>query len=424
VCEATGCIKILGAFVGDPAACAEKLLAKAKKHQCFFSRLSRLGGPIGVGVLQKCGVPRATFFVRTHSPEVSALFAALFEQNLAGTLFEMARAVPDASVRDLAAVPSDEGGLGITNFPLVAPLCFAASVAEAFGETNVDSQAVATALLYRTLVAGLAPEQARIAAEASVKGTAAWMTAPARWDEEVFAAALRYRLGAVGRHDPPHLQCAPCGLIEPPAAFDRHAVGCVKRRGPNTTKTHNAVRDVSADIAEEAGLFVTKEPRDFKSFVCFGCSARLPVEEGPAHLQRCSPGSGFRKSGPDVRISWDEPAAKMSDGTLAHDVVYDWTVVYASAASHKDASLTTLFAAKRREKEGMYQGMVEETGSAFVVLGVSSLGVFAPETAAFVRSLARALGRPRAEIESRIRCALARGIGRTLRAARARRNQQ
>ena len=72
----------------------------------------------------------------------------------------------------------------------------------------------------------------------------------------------------------------------------------------------------------------------------------------------------------------------------------------------------------------MYRNIVEEVGAAFVVLCVSSHGVFSPEVDKLVKDLARATGDPAHEIAARFRTTLARGNGRTLHRARARRFQQ
>ena len=240
----------------------------------------------------------------------------------------------------------------------------------------------------------------------------------------MFGAALRYRIGAAGRHDPPHLMCQPCGLVLSPPDFDIHIAGCVRQRGHNCRKKHDSLRDTSAHIAEEAGLEVEKEPRDFKSSVCSFCGEKFSCNEGPAHKLRCSPGARFRPTGPDIVIHWDHPTVTNSAGTLKHTAVYDWTVVHATAASHEDASLKQLFAAKRVEKERLYREIVEEVGASFVVLCVSSHGVFSPEVIKLVKDLARATGDPANDIAARFRTTLARGNGRTLHRARARRFQQ
>ena len=86
-----------------------------------------------------------------------------------------------------------------------------------------------------------------------------------------------------------------------------------------------------------------------------------------------------------MRVEWGASSENAAD---QDSIVYDWTVVHATAPSHRGCDLKKLFADKTAEKNKMYKEMVERNGEKFVVLCVSSHGVMSPETLTFVSRLA------------------------------------
>ena len=128
--------------------------------------------------------------------------------------------------------------------------------------------------------------------------------------------------------------------------------------------------------------------------------------------------SRFRQTGPDLRVEWGASSENPAD----HDnVVYDWTVVHATAPSHRGKSLKALFAQKTAEKEALYGEMVRANGEKFVVLCITSHGVLSKQTAAFVRRVAAATAKPEKEVRLAILVALQQGNGGAIAQSRGRR---
>ena len=145
-----------------------------------------------------------------------------------------------------------------------------------------------------------------------------------------------------------------------------------KNAGKNATKKHNRLVDLSFGFLRLVGVVCEKEPRDYKAFVCSGCGEKFSKEASVTHARACR-NSRFRPTGPDLRVEW----AASSDNPADWDnVVYDWTVVHATAPSRRDSSVGALFAAKAAEKEGLYGDMVRENGEKFTVICVAPSGRF------------------------------------------------
>ena len=415
-----GVIKVLGAFLGDPRACSEKLCAKQKRHDHFFRRVVLLAGPAAFAVLSVCGVPRASFFVRTHSPDVSASFVASFENSLCAATVALTNARLDDETRLLAHLPRRDGGLGLTDFRLIAPLAFKASLGQCLPESfpaPVDSQKVATLLLNKSLLGNLGPLKTATRRETTVKGTAVWLVENALWISSHFAAAVRYRLGAAAADDPAHLECAPCAATFSAEDHPTHVTGCVRRSGKNATMKHNRLVEISYSRLRSVGVVCEKEPRDYKAFLCSTCGGKFSKEASIAHARACRD-SRFRPTGPDLRVEWGASGENPAD---QENIVYDWTVVHATAPSHRASAYKALFAEKAAAKEELYGEMVRANGEKFVVLGITSHGVFSKETAAFISRVAGATGRPQKEIRSSLLVALQQHNGATIAQSRGRR---
>ena len=385
-----GVIKVLGAFIGDPERCSDKLLDKQKRHDHFFRRVALLAGPAAFAILSACGVPRASYFVRTHSTTVSATFVEAFESHLSNALVAISNARLDDHARLMAHLPD---GLGITDYRRIAPLAYNASLGQCLPDSFPEpqnSQKVATMLLNSELVHQLLPLQKAILEETSAsRGTKAWLTDNSMWITSHFAAAIRHRLGAAAADDPANLECAPCNTVFSSEDHPSHVTGCARRSGKGSpTKKHNKMRDKSAAKLRSVGVVCETEPRDYKAFVCNNCGDKFSKEASISHARTCR-NSRFRPTGPDLRVEWGADADNAQDQEI---IVYDWTVVHATAPSHRGKSLKALFAAKTAEKERLYGEMVRANGEKFVVLCISSHGVMSKETLAFIKRIAAATG--------------------------------
>ncbi len=415
-----GVIKVLGAFIGDAARCSEKLVEKQKRHNHFFRRVVLLAGPAAFAVLSACGVPRASYFVRTHNPDVSAAFVDAFENQLCAATVAITNARLDDETRLMAHLPRRNGGLGITDFRRIAPLAFKASLGQAvrnaFSEP-VNCQKVATLIMNTALVEELGPLKKAIIKETKTKGCATWLVENALWVASHFAAAIRYKLGAAAADDPANLECAPCAAVLSAEDHPTHVTGCVRRSGKNATKKHNRLVDIGYGKLRSVGVVCEKEPRDYKAFVCSGCGGKFSKEDSIVHARACR-NARFRPTGPDLRVEWGASADNALD---QENIVYDWTVVHATAPSHRGSSLAALFAAKAAEKEALYGEMVRANGEKFVVLCISSHGVMSKETLAFVARIAAATGKTKKEIRASLLVALHQHNGAAIAQSRGRR---
>ena len=74
-------LKILGAHIArdDDTERAALQQRESGRHARFFGRLTRMPGPEGMAVLRLCGVPKGTYAVRTHAPEVTLAMARQFD---------------------------------------------------------------------------------------------------------------------------------------------------------------------------------------------------------------------------------------------------------------------------------------------------------------------------------------------------------
>lgn len=111
-----GVVKVMGAAMQASQHKEQQsayVLQRMKKYEGFFSALSQ--SPAGLwarmAILQKCGVPRANFLLRTHEPDVACEAAVWFDSTVEATLRTMTGA--DALTSDIAGLPERMGGLGL-----------------------------------------------------------------------------------------------------------------------------------------------------------------------------------------------------------------------------------------------------------------------------------------------------------------------
>ena len=193
--------------------------------------------------------------------------------------------------------------------------------------------------------------------------------------------------------------------------------GCVRRSGKNATKKHNRLVQISFSHLRSSGVVCEPEPRDYKAFVCSNCGHKFSKDASVSHARACR-NSRFRPTGPDLRVEWGASAENAVD---RENVVYDWTVVHATAPSRRNAPLKKLFADKVAEKNGLYEQMVQENGEKFEVLCISSHGVMSKETSSFVSRVAAATGKNSKDLQLELLVALHQHNGAAIAQSRGRR---
>jgi hypothetical protein len=107
------------------------------------------------------------------------------------------------------------------------------------------------------------------------------------------------------------------------------------------------------------------------------------------HRRRCG-NVQFFKTGPDLQLEFPDGGR----------VVYDWTVVHASAPSFATTSVEAAIERKRKDKTERYGAQAAASNMAFVVLAVTSHGALAKETREFVNRIAPFLQMTPAALEN------------------------
>ena len=174
-------------------------------------------------------------------------------------------------------------------------------------------------------------------------------------------------------------------------------------RQPNATTKHNSLRDWSGRILRAAGVSFESEPRVFQMQRCTACAVLLTEEDMKIHKRTCTRGH-YKPTGPDLLVDW-------GDG---RPVVYDFTVVHATAPSHLGTPLATLYGAKAAEKDKLYGEMAHTMGYPLVTLCVSSHGHLSEDTARFIALLAAVSGVGKRALRAEFLALVQRGNGKTL----------
>jgi hypothetical protein len=319
----------------DDAVTRSYLRSKMDKHVVLFSRLRKLGGPKGFGVLTRCAVPRFAFYLRVHPSHLTQPIAAEFDARVLAVLEAYAGAQLDDRARAIAHLPLKRGGLGVDCQAARAQTAFDVAAAGRGGPRAMNAVNAAAAIVAERTVDELPedPAQRNVLDMARRAGASAWLFAPhVRLDAHEFAAGLRYRLGVtIG---PATGICKGCGVSLPARALMYHAPGCVRLPGVNATYPHDRVKHALAKLCKEMMIDQEEEPRDLMVDV-----------------------DGVQKR-PDLRV-W-------IGGHVAGDVVQwtssvaiDVTAVNAAAPSLAHRSVMALVRERTAKKRKRYAALVE-----------------------------------------------------------------
>ena len=417
-------IKILGCWLThrslDPSSAAF-LEAKMRKHECLFRRLHAAPAHVALPILIASGVPRVSYYCRTHEPSDCRPLVTKFDAAVSDLLFSKLECAPCDRVRRMAHLPLRDGGCGFTLWSLVFQVAHSASRAAALDPSlgAMSLQRAATDLVNADIILNLqAGKLHNRITENARKSTSEWvrnpflhgtMTAPA------YAAALRLRLAAPSIFLPPIVSCA-CGAVLPSDDFCEHATSCARRTGMNISTTHRCLKDVTRDVLVSLGATVEPhEPREFRTARCPGCGTVIPSAEADDHVRSCpniAPTSKdslcLRRRGPDLRVHAT---------CFLTSVVLDTTTVNPCCPSYAGRSLTSILASRTATKNREYGQVVQDNGEAFVVAAVSSQGYISRDFRHFLSTVCAAAEGDLAMVCGRITHAVVNASAQTLVAA-------
>jgi hypothetical protein len=242
------CIKALGAWVGDPVACAREVSRSTRKHLPFFDTVracEEVPAHARLRMLLQAGVPRMGYTARVHPPEVTAEASTWFDQQVSSCL-ETVMEVPPLSPcqYEQLQLPLALGGMGVVRYATTAPLAYEASTT---GQRQQDLTASATEARLQRVLGESEETAARVL---SCQGKGCWLQAE-RMPDQCIRFACRWRLGFP---EPiPTLFCT-CGLKLSAETVVSHSLSC-----PRLThvRPHDAVTQDIAELLRECGLGVS-----------------------------------------------------------------------------------------------------------------------------------------------------------------------
>ena len=413
-------LKLLGAHIATSGGAhtsgteREALNGENAQHELFFRRLGKVRGPPATALLGKCGVPRMSYVLRTHAPDVTAEAAAHFDTMVDTTWRRLAGvAQQELHLADAitAHLPTKLGGMGFSRMAWLRNAAYAASLAAA-GIAEAPPQKQATATLNDILLQALPEKRRRVLhVNAAGKGLSSWFCDPSTsMAPRVFSAAMRLRLGATHHRLHKREPCPGCEMAFEPREWTQHVVGCTRLRGVNASTRHAAVKDALkraiADHATAATGVAQTEPRWAKTTQCPACRTEMKIAEWKAHADACRALTPAQRSvvphasGPDVEIH-------TRDGTILVDV----TVVNPLNPSAKGRSAKTLATQVSKKKQKKYGRMAEEEGCELVVAAVSAQGELSAD---FERLLLRLVPDGFHEARRAVSAAAVAGSGRAL----------
>lgn len=346
--EVKGCIKILGAFVGEPRAVSAKLVEKMEKHDCLFARFEKMKPcPASYAMLLKCTLPRHVYHMRTHPPDETAELCRRFDARIIALAVKWFNLdVNDKVGITIATLPMKIGGNGLIVTADVRAFAFedsehrAISALAALGRHKIAAKppvsqrdaTIAFQLKKKTellaSIGGDVRDKVEKLLEAnSVKGAPGWLIAHRKWmPPQVYAAAWRFRARAVSTVEAPQLRCPACpsfqgGRLLDQVEFVEHVHGCTKiASGDNATRAHHHLVKRIVHHVEENGGHATREPREYQSYKCPKCPFEtvrgLNVQQQVrAHDKKC--GASLIRSGVDAEL-WLQRQRYLVDATIAH----------------------------------------------------------------------------------------------------------
>ena len=338
--ETQGCVKVLGAFVGEKEDVRMNLIQSQNKHTCLFRRLKKMGpSNLSLAILSKSTNTRLGYLLRAHPPDTTFQIAESFDQKI-DTILEHWLEVPKKILQPLCSLPWDLGGLGLTPSKLIQKHAYVQSrniieeqqvnpsapviqetaplndkELEEYGpDLDAENLKENPQSLKKTDVRQIIrhvqekqfqeisqdPFYKELLQHTHQKGAFEHMCCLTGFvNPYLFRYALLLRLGLHPKEIPSSIPCPGCRNKQKSRDIFSHVVGCVQCVGSNATRKHSYLLRFLSDLCLQAGLPCVLEPRIFSSYRCSHCGA----EVSPAHIDKhpCRKEKLIR-SGPDIVI--------------------------------------------------------------------------------------------------------------------------
>lgn len=388
-------IKIVGVYISRESSHVETWLAsRTTKDEKFFRRVSQLPPQQGVPVLQKCGVPRWNYAIRTHEPAATAASSAIFDGKVLEALALHAGAPLETwsdESKKLAHLPESDGGCGFTRTSLIRNAAYQASRDASLNDhTPTPTQTTATSMLNKAIAAEvdeMGPIEKAHRRAGCAKGSLQWAhMVNQRFPTAEFKAALRWRLGIAEPYVKEINTCDGCGCVQEKRSFQEHRPGCARIKRFNASTTHTAVKKSLQRLSSIARVGYWNEPR-YEGYV-------PPIDNGEdAHQQ-----------GPDTTFY------------LPCTLVVDVKGINSACASHCQRSLKSVMDQKTNAATTLYGPLCTAAGETFRVVCFEYMGGLSPELLKLVRRLCEE-NRDTIDYEEELgllRTAMMRSVGRIL----------
>ena len=401
-------IKVLGAYIGEDGEARKKLRQLSTKFVPFFRRLELLDPDVGACLLRNSGIPRVSYLVRTHSPDVIKESVIGFD-----TLVRQAWCVlldiepvdskkpgsgPSPTTQALAGLGARHGGMGFTVWEARCANAYAASREAALGLSSVRESDRSLAAEVK-VVEGLQRDVSVKAHMLATVDSALLMrdtTTGQHYPTQGIQSWFRFLVRASAKGMPEKFICpgSGCGMQLTQATYQAHFAGCTHCRGYNASSRHASLKHTWHEIVDLLGFqSESKEPRFLQKLEC-RCGLKVKAEEMNAHQESCSKAHDAkgvriqpRPVGPDVAFSIPQ-----SNSIPGRDVIVDITVMSVTAGSYASSKGVLEHAWKGRTatKDGLYKSLVEASGSEFWVVGGSAFGQLSASTELLLKQMVAA----------------------------------
>ena len=356
--------KFLGAWIGSDEDSKSFLQKQLDRSLPFFNSVTSLSPEYAIPVLSKCGVPRASYLLRTHAPSITTEFAEQFDTMVLRSFSAITHITRlDDEQKTCVHLPIAVGGVGITSMKIIAPFAYAASQVDDF-----RSQQTMTRDRNTTLLEAL-PEQ--LQQHLKWGRRASWILALR--PNPYYCSAIKHHILWNSTTDQVDLKCH-CGLSCKPKQLAIHALGCTRLVGINVSSRHAVVK---------------------AAIIAFCKRNAIPVSDEPVVMK-------------------DRQITRRVDVRIAlpsEDVYLDIVIPNAQCKSHSSKTLAALEREKTNEKEAKYLQYVQSMGGRFVSFVVESRGTFGAAAKELSKLLMRHAILKRERLVSDIEVALARTNG-------------
>ena len=382
VVQCDGCVKILGAYIGEAGAVRQKLLDKLTKHDLLFERLIRMGaGSAQYGILLKCALPRHGHNLRVHHPDVVLDSARAFDRRVLDVAVAWFHTPDDEDLR-LARLPQRFDGSGMVETVDISEHAYNDSVWDALdvlGKHPVPSpqkppsQRNACSRMYEARRAELyrtgGPTVQRLLDLNALAGAKRWLTSATTWmPGHCFAHSFRLKANVASTRLPSYATCPACPQLGPMTQkdFAIHAHGCTKiPSADNATGAHNWLRDTIVKTGRANALACGPEPKGYQKYTCSTCGTVIDginvTRRVYVHDRTCS--SKLYRSGVDVE-GWVIPQCNINHENK-HKMervrfLLDVTIAHLICHSYLDTTIASAVTAKVSEKTARYvtSGMI------------------------------------------------------------------